>query len=47
MRIGISVIGMGFFLPTIAILLLFLNTIGTIPWCILAARDLFKLGNDL
>jgi hypothetical protein len=45
--IGISIIGMGFFLPTIGILLLFLNTIGTIPWCVLVTRDFFRLGNDI
>ena len=38
-----SVVGLGFFLPTIGILLLFLNTIGTIPWCILLARDFFRI----
>jgi len=43
----ISVIGLGFFLPTIGILLLFLNTIGTIPWCVLVARDFFRMGNHL
>ncbi len=38
-----SVVGMGFFLPTIGLPLLFLNTIATIPWCILVARDFFHL----
>jgi hypothetical protein len=42
-----SVVGLGFFLPIIGILLLFLNTIGTVPWCLLLSRDLFRLGNSL
>jgi len=38
-----SAIGLGFFLPTIGLLFLFLNTIGSVPWCFLLARDLFRL----
>jgi hypothetical protein len=38
-----SAIGLGFFLPTIGLLFLFLNTIGSIPWCILLARDFSRL----
>lgn len=38
-----SVVGLGFFLPGIGLPLLFLNTIGTIPWCILLASDFFRL----
>lgn len=38
-----SVIGLGFFLPTIGLLFLFLNTIGSVPWCLLLARDLFRI----
>jgi hypothetical protein len=38
-----SVIGLGFFLPQVGLLFLFANTIGSVPWCILLARDLFKL----
>ena len=37
-----SVIGLGFFLPTIGLLFLFLNTVGSVPWCLLLARDLFR-----
>jgi hypothetical protein len=38
-----SVIGLGFFLPVVGLLLLFVNTIGSVPWCLLLARDLFKI----
>ena len=38
-----SVIGMGFFLPGVGLLFLFINTIGSVPWCFLLARDLFRL----
>ena len=38
-----SVIGLGFFLPGVGLLFLFLNTIGSVPWCFLLARDLFRL----
>lgn len=41
--IVISGIGLPFFLPTIGLLFLFLNTIGSVPWCLLLARDLFRL----
>jgi hypothetical protein len=41
--IFISAIGLGFFLPSIGLLFLFFNTIGSIPWCLLVARDLFKI----
>ena len=43
----ISFIGLGFFLPVIGILLLFLNTIGSIPWCLLVARDFFRLEQEI
>jgi hypothetical protein len=43
----ISLIGMGFFLPVIGLLFLFLNTIGSIPWCLLVARDFFRLERQL
>ena len=42
-----SVIGLGFFLPGVGLLLLFVNTIGSVPWCLLLARDLFRLGKSL
>lgn len=45
--IVISAIGLGFFLPTIGLLFLFLNTIGSVPWCFLLARDLFKMAPAL
>jgi len=41
--IVISAIGLGFFLPVVGLLLLFVNTIGSVPWCLLLARDLHKL----
>jgi len=41
--IVISIIGLGFFLPSIGLLFLFLNTIGSVPWCFLLARDLSKI----
>jgi hypothetical protein len=41
--IVISAIGLGFFLPTVGLLFLFLNTFGSVPWCFLLARDLFRL----
>lgn len=41
--IVISAIGLGFFLPTFGLLFLFLNTIGSVPWCLLLARDLLRL----
>jgi hypothetical protein len=41
--IVISAAGLGFFLPGIGLLFLFFNTIGSIPWCMLVARDLFKI----
>lgn len=42
--IVISALGLGFFLPAgIGLLLLFVNTIGSVPWCLLLARDLFKI----
>ncbi len=41
-----SAIGLGFFLPTIGLLFLFLNTIGSVPWCLLMARDLFKISQE-
>lgn len=45
-RVGIviSIVGLGFFIPTIGLVLLFLNTIGSVIWCMLLARDLFRLG---
>jgi hypothetical protein len=41
--IVISAIGLPFFLPGIGLVFLFLNTIGSIPWCIFVARDLFRI----
>jgi len=38
-----SLIGLGFFLPRVGLLFLFINTIGSVPWCFLLARDLFRL----
>jgi hypothetical protein len=43
----ISLIGLGFFLPVIGILLLFLNTIGSVVWCILLARDFSRIGKNI
>jgi hypothetical protein len=44
--IGISALGLGFFLPTVGLLFLFINTIGSVPWCLLLARDLFKIAKE-
>ncbi|MCG2784276.1 MAG: DUF4386 domain-containing protein [Anaerolineae bacterium] len=44
--IVISAIGLGFFLPGVGLLFLFLNTIGSVPWCFLLARDLFKIAKE-
>ncbi|MBN2004170.1 MAG: hypothetical protein JXA21_12510 [Anaerolineae bacterium] len=41
--IVISAAGLGFFLPGIGLLLLFFNTIGSVPWCLLVARDLLRM----
>lgn len=41
--IVISAIGLPFFLPEIGLIFLFLNTIGSIPWCIFVASDLSKI----
>jgi hypothetical protein len=42
--IVISAIGLGFFLPTIGPLFIFINTIGSVPWCFLMARYLLRMG---
>jgi hypothetical protein len=42
----ISATGLPFFLPEIGLIFLFLNTIGSIPWCIFVAIDLFKLSRN-
>lgn len=39
----ISATGLGFFVPMIGPLLIFINTIGSVPWCLLMARYLFKI----
>lgn len=44
--IVISTAGLGFFLPGIGLLFLFFNTIGSVPWCLLVARDLFKISQE-
>lgn len=41
--IVISAIGLPFFVPEVGLIFLFLNTIGSIPWCIFVAGDLFKI----
>jgi hypothetical protein len=38
-----SLIGLGFFLPGVGLLFLFINTLGSVPWCLLLARDFFKI----
>jgi len=43
----ISVIGLPFFLPEIGLIFLFLNTIGSIPWLILVAHDLYKVSKTV
>lgn len=45
--IVISAIGLPFFLPEIGLIFLFLNTIGSIPWCIFVATDLFKISRTV
>jgi hypothetical protein len=45
--IVISAAGLGFFLPGIGLLLLFFNTIGSVPWCLLVARDLNKIARSV
>lgn len=44
--IVISAIGLGFFLPMIGTLFIFINTIGSVPWCLLMARYLFKIAKE-
>lgn len=41
--IVISAIGLPFFVPEVGLIFLFLNTIGSIPWCIFVADDLFRI----
>jgi hypothetical protein len=41
--IVISAIELGFFMPAIGLLFIFINTIGSVPWCLLMARYLFKI----
>jgi hypothetical protein len=41
--IVISAIGLGFFLPAVGLLFIFINTIGSVPWCLLMAHYLFKI----
>jgi hypothetical protein len=45
--IVISAIGLPFFLPEIGLIFLFFNTIGSIPWCIFVATDLFKISRTV
>lgn len=40
----ISAIGLGFIVPVIGPIFLFLNTIGTVIWCLFLARDLYRMG---
>ncbi len=42
----ISAIGLGFFMPMIGPLFIFINTIGSVPWCLLMARYLFKIAKE-
>jgi hypothetical protein len=44
--IVISAIGLGFFLPMIGPLFIFVNTIGSVPWCLLMARYLFRISQE-
>jgi len=45
--IVISALGLPFFIPEFGLIFLFLNTIGTIPWCIFVSIDLLKLQNNI
>lgn len=40
----ISLIGLLFFIPTIGLVFLFANTIGTVIWCLILARDFYHMG---
>jgi hypothetical protein len=42
-----SIIGLGFFVPIVGMVLLFANTILSVIWSILLARDFFKLERQL
>jgi hypothetical protein len=44
--IVVSAVGLLFFLPGVGLLFLFFNTIGSVPWCLLLARDLFKIAKE-
>jgi hypothetical protein len=45
--IVISAIGLPFFLHEIGLIFLFLNTIGSIPWLIFVAHDLYKVSKTI
>jgi len=42
-----SAVGLGFFIPIIGVPLLFLNTIGSVIWYILVARELLRAGRQM
>jgi hypothetical protein len=42
-----SAVGLGFILPVVGLFFLFLNTIGTVPWCFLLTRDLFRMAKSV
>jgi hypothetical protein len=44
--IVISVVGLFFFIPTVGLVLLFINTIGSIIWNILVGKSLIKIGQN-
>ncbi len=45
--IVISAAGLGFLLPGIGLLFLFFNTVGSVPSCLLVARDLNKIARSV
>ena len=44
--LGVCLVGLGFFLPAVGVGLLFLNTVGSVVWLGLMARDFFRLGRQ-
>lgn len=44
--IVVSAVGLLFFLPGVGLLFLFINTVGSVPWCLLVARDLLCMAGE-
>jgi hypothetical protein len=45
--IVLSAVGLGFLLPNIGLIFLFINTIGSVPWCLLVSRDLLIISREV